>query len=102
MTTNGFPTGSLEDEVIQDATEAVFGVTSARLRGHTEDAAAALVDYHDRCVKRGVATTRAWSLLFSAAVGQFTDVLQEQATALGIDDETALQRVALEHARSRG
>jgi len=102
MTTHGFPAGSLESAIIDDATETVFGIANARLRGNEDDAAAVLTDYIRNTLARGVTDNRAWSLLFAAAVGQFTELLDHRAAEHNRSADEDLQALSLEHARRRG
>lgn len=97
MIGNGYARGSLEDLVIQDAGRAVIGVVNARLRADEKDAATVLMDYMRRTLARGVSDQRAWSLLFAAAVGMFTEQIEYDEDPAGY-----LQLLALEHARSLG
>lgn len=96
--TSHYPAGSARDITLKDATRVLHAVTSARLRDHEEDAALVLAQYHLEAQSRGIPTSEAWMMLFSASANEFSDALAQLAAVRNSTPELELSAAAMAYA----
>jgi hypothetical protein len=91
---------TLRDEVFREAAGVVHASASARLRNNPEDAQLVIHDFITESMAKGIPHADCWMLLFSAAVGRYSDAIIGLAKVKGVDPELELGNAAIYSART--
>lgn len=84
----------------REAAGVVHASASARLRNNPEDAQLVIEQFLEEHMAKGITQADCWMLLFSAAVGRYSDAILALAKAHGVDPEVELGNAALYSART--
>lgn len=91
-----------EQEIMTAAHAVVLGTINARIRGNVADANLLLTGFHEDARKAGLAQSKAWSVLYTAATIGMAELITDRSMATNRNPAHIVQELAARRVMAAG